>query len=635
MSWNLMTDLQNVYSLEKDIVGKEVGGKTLLPIYHSTQKAQLEVTLLKTDAGVEFGYATVLDENDCVTIIPTTDDSATRSSGVAPHPLCDKLIYVAGDYYRFVKSAKKNAVEYYKSYIDQLGIWVDSDYSDDIVKAVYDYLSRGTLIADLISVGVLTLDASGSYINEKIKLNKIAQPECFVRFAVTDENSLETTRVWESEELFEKYIALSDSLADDIGLCYVTGEEVPLTYKHSAKVRNAGDKAKLLSSNDKTNFTFRGRFTTDREAYAVGRGVSQKAHLALRWLIERQGFGIGTAKFIIWESELRPLFDIQKHLDEQCTDAELIPEAQTNPEYGKVVSLLFKGYRQRFNPKSKVSLAVVDAATPGRLSLVQYHKFTTSDYYNNLEKWYSGSIWKGFYTDKNTKKRVYTDYFTPTPLEIATYAYGVEHSDKAYVEAEDKLMSIICRELYSCITEGLPVPKHILTALFNKCSFPLKYSEKYTNWDKLLSITCALFRKHYIETKGVVFNVAVDRNCKDRSYLYGRLVAIADKMELDTYSKGEVRVTNAKRYMNAMINAPFKTWTYLFERVNPYCEKLIKSNYGFFTLYERLQEEITALFAENPEGFSSNEKLDARFYLGYYSQKQEFYTKKDNNEEEE
>lgn len=38
------------------------------------------------------------DKGRAVTIIPVTEDSGTRSSGIAPHPLCDKLCYVAGDF---------------------------------------------------------------------------------------------------------------------------------------------------------------------------------------------------------------------------------------------------------------------------------------------------------------------------------------------------------------------------------------------------------------------------------------------------------------------------------------------------------------------------------------------------------
>ena len=47
--------------------------------------------------------------------------------------------------------------------------------------------------------------------------------------------------------------------------------------------RNSGDRAKLISSNDSANFTFRGeRFSDAGQALRIGYETTQKAHSALR-----------------------------------------------------------------------------------------------------------------------------------------------------------------------------------------------------------------------------------------------------------------------------------------------------------------------------------------------------------------
>ena len=46
------------------------------------------------------------------------------------------------------------------------------------------------------------------------------------------------------------------------------------------KIRNSGDGAKLISSNDDKGFTFRGRFDLPSEAACVGRVTTEKAHNA-------------------------------------------------------------------------------------------------------------------------------------------------------------------------------------------------------------------------------------------------------------------------------------------------------------------------------------------------------------------
>ncbi|MFC7056454.1 type I-C CRISPR-associated protein Cas8c/Csd1 [Enterococcus alcedinis] len=95
MSW--LNALYETYEANLDCVGEleTVRGNefTLMPISHTTQTAQLEVTI--TESG-DFHSVQVL--NKISTLIPVSDSSASRSgSKIAPHPLHDKLNYVAGD----------------------------------------------------------------------------------------------------------------------------------------------------------------------------------------------------------------------------------------------------------------------------------------------------------------------------------------------------------------------------------------------------------------------------------------------------------------------------------------------------------------------------------------------------------
>src|SRR5690625_1704571 len=84
----------------------------------------------------------------------------------------------------------------------------------------------------------------------------------------------------------------------ETGYCYVTGKETLLTTQHGSRIRNAGDMSKLISANDKSGYTYRGRFAKPTEAVQVGYDVSQKAHHALRWLIQRQGTNIDSRYFV-------------------------------------------------------------------------------------------------------------------------------------------------------------------------------------------------------------------------------------------------------------------------------------------------------------------------------------------------
>ena len=77
----------------------------LLPIGHTTQYAQIEITL---DEQGNFLRAQGLAKSESNTIIPCTEDSSAKASGRAPHPLFDKLQYIAGDYAEYTTEKKVN-----------------------------------------------------------------------------------------------------------------------------------------------------------------------------------------------------------------------------------------------------------------------------------------------------------------------------------------------------------------------------------------------------------------------------------------------------------------------------------------------------------------------------------------------
>lgn len=52
----------------------------------------------------------------------------------------------------------------------------------------------------------------------------------------------------------------------------------------------------------------------------------------------------------------------------------------------------------------------------------------------------------------------------------------------------------------------------------------------------------------------------LDEKCTDRSYLFGRMLAVAEKVERSTFDDGETRVTNVERYMQQFSRTPFRTW---------------------------------------------------------------------------
>ena len=277
----------------------------LCPVGYSLQNAHVEVVI---DQNGNFRRASLIQrENNPKTLIPVTEGSAGRTSGEDPHPLCDSLQYCAGDYEQYGEKRS-----YFDSYSKKLEAWTKSSSSShEKIKAIYAYVSKKTLVTDLIEKELLAVKDGKLAVVEKtdekerVKVTAPSendspiivdskdlhpimkllaadakgiknQAKVFVRWKVESDRSL-CSETWKDKTLFEKWAEYVGSLDSAKGFCHVTGEnEIDIAQKHPAKLRSGKDGAKLISSNDTSGFTFLGRFESVNEAASVSSVVTQK-----------------------------------------------------------------------------------------------------------------------------------------------------------------------------------------------------------------------------------------------------------------------------------------------------------------------------------------------------------------------
>ena len=113
----------------------------------------------------------------------------------------------------------------------------------------------------------------------------------------------------------------------------------------------------------------------------------------------------------------------------------------------------------------------------------------------------------------------------------------------------------------------------------------------------------------------------------DRSYLFGRILAVEDAIEqtvLDRKKNGSDsnRETNARRLWNAYVNHPMTTWQELKNLLLPYEAQL---SAGSRVFYQKTLEEIVSRFedADMSSLARSNRALDPQYLLGFYLQRRE------------
>ncbi|MBQ7013583.1 MAG: type I-C CRISPR-associated protein Cas8c/Csd1 [Oscillospiraceae bacterium] len=612
MSWT--NELYQVYEKQ---CGRDTHDSTvLLPVSHSTANAQIEVTL-RAD-GTFVGAVQLTKEEGLNTIIPVTEDSGGRTSGICAMPLADKLIYLCGDYNKYVN---KNNEAYFESYIDQLTRWKDSTHSHPSVRAIHAYLSEKTLMQDLIDCHVLQVNAETGMLEEKVNIANIAQQDAFVRFRVHGD----TPETWLDTSLYDSFIAWNGEEMAETELCYATGEQKAVTYKHPSKIRNTGDKAKLISSNDESGFTYRGRFADKTEAISVSYDFSQKMHNALRWLIQRQGIPFDTLTLVVWTSALEEEPDLlgagcDPDDDEYFGETEAEYDSET--KYHDFLRRRIFG-TQDFDITSRVMLMGVDAATTGRLSISIYEELEHSQLLEQLMKWHTETAVMRF----NSKQRV-NRINSFAVKEIINCAYGME-GGKGYLETKPEIIKENVLRLLPCITQGRAIPADLVQNLVKKASNPLAYEQSY-NHRNVIEAACGMIRKQNIDRKRGVQTMAYDPNETDRSYLFGCLLAIADAAEYASYDdadKGK-RVTNAKRYWSMFAKRPSTTWKLIENQLRVYMIKLG----GKSIYFEKMLNEVMGKLPL--EAFSDNSPLTSAYLLGYHHYNAVIYKDHKKTEEE-
>lgn len=626
MTWLL--DLYNTYEENFDQVGVVSKGRfdeeyMLLPEAHTYQTAHVEIRLnLK---GIFMG-ASVLQKGLGNTVIPCSIESSTRSSKPEPHALHDNLQYVAGDYEAFggiVKDGNKP----YEDYLRNLAEWCESQFGDSRIEAVYTYVKKGHLIEDLVKEKILF--AVGHQLVSKWDKNMEKaygdKPEIFktlagdqfstfVRFNIIDlENNI--VPIWKDHHLYESYISFYKSKLVEKKLCYATGKMLPSTDKHSSKIRYGGDMAKLISGNDTSGYTFRGRFSDKNDVATVSYEVSQKSHNALKWLITKQGKNIDGRIFLTWGSRnnkdgsvdmLSPEEDLYDFLNKK---KETINEDTTHEYFAREFAKALDGYRNNLDYHSQVYIMVLDAATPGRMSIVYYRAMEKKLYLNKINNWHMTCSWLHSYRKSNDGKRA-VFYGSPATKDIVEAAYGGNTGDKLVKSAMARLLP--------CIVDERKIPLDIVNRILERTSNPV--SMEWWEWEKQLSIACAIMKKHYEKEE---FKLALDKDIKDRNYLFGRMLAVADVLENRSLKQDNTdRPTNALRYMNAFAKHPLTTWKIIQENLVPYQAKLgVKGIY-----YKGIIDEINDKFVFEEY---NDEPLNGKYLLGFYQQRFDFYHKKE------
>ena len=656
MSW-----MQKLYRTYEYVQEQGLDDENLALPFHMSKAVHLKVIL---NDNAELVGAERFDVKKQVPIQVTEKSSKRSGSAIAPYALHDGLQYIAktaGNYLtieylskvaekdkgkkwqaflagtdedkrKFADTEKTKYKECFEFYESQLYGWAEFGNLQEI-NIVLQYIQKGSLMEDLLEKQIF------SFKDNILSVGKDDPFSLTIVWAVEISNDPHSD-LWNKPCIQSRWIEYQESLIQKgrhKSLCCITGD---LDYPTEAYPKINGN-AKLVSANDDTGFTFRGRFYGDKDngdkselgsqAVILGKNASQKAFSALKWLINRQGIRNGKQVILAWSNNC--ISDEDKLLsnlyqgDDIYTSLFAKDKIDHSADLGlKTVEQLkkkFHGYKEKLAANEQISLLMVDepSKTGGRMSLTFYQEKLRDDYFRDLDEWQDDFAWYQEYKSSwifaaPSLERIAEVVLTKTEFE--------DKDRKSRRQLYARLLPVISGGKSVHIPYDL-VQKSFQVACNPFANYRPEDGEKIrsANWQRNIGVACALYKgwraRHHNLSQRRTYPMSLDTQNRSRDYLYGRLLAVAENTEsYALYLAGEKRTTTAERYMQRFAEHPFATWRNIELALKPYQERL--RNNGKDTGAQAIGE-IMELFAT--DDFTSDDKLSGEFLLGYHCQKME------------
>ena len=601
----------------------------LLPIYHTNKRSNngkdiIEVTL---DEDGEFVSANYLEKNSII-IFPVTEDSISRSSGSAPHPLVDELSYLTA-----IFSESKH-----QDYLSGLEQWVRfNNNRDDFpqLKLIYAYIQSGDLVSDIIR----SLYPKGSYKpkEKEITIEGLEKPvslssKDFITFKV--ETSGRDLTISKTKAVHQNFIDYTEAQLStkQKNMCNISGEMMYCSRKHRGLMGNS----KMISVSNNRE-TYYGRFREKEDITQIGYRTSQQIHLMLKYLLENSPTSHPldpSASIVLWPSQGIDEFDFDllgEHSTEDYEDDISQNDYVIHSDEADVINNYIKGKLSQQDSEviDNVSdayfyVAIVDKVSNGRISIKYFRSLHQSDLVQRVSDWYATTNWQYGYGQ-------YQKIKTPSLLQLATVSQGsFERGQKRIVLRKEELKKKTMERLLPCIIDGKKIPLDIVQKMMLNVSNRVSYHE---SWPTLLSTACSVIKKYKWDYYREEVTSQMNEKSKSRDYLYGGILAVLENIEVA--ATNNERVTNAEKYWSMFMQSPAETHLRLQAKVRPYLDRLKRGDTGIYIHYmkhlEKLESQLHDLELTESQ---RNRRLNEDFVLGYYAQRKQLFTKTSEKEEE-
>ena len=503
-----------------------------------------------------------------------------RSSAAVANYLYDNSAYVLG------YSEKSNGKE--QLYFDTFKAKVESiselfpDNKDLYAIRSFYNNSRETIL-DMISLDVLW---------EDIKKNLSKK---YSTFSFRIEGDLKI--VAEKKEILQLEDCDDETKADN--LCLVSGKHGPSVDTTTATmIAGSQATAKLVA------FQVNSGYDSYGKSKCGNAPISEEAEFAYTTALNsmlqkgsRNKFMLGSRTFVFWASNNK---EASKETEESLFELLGFSE-DTNDDPNANLMKVRKVFESIYSGIMKTGLddkfyILGLAPNSARIAVIYWSETTLKDFaekilchFNDME----------IHDTRKDKK----PYMGIREI-ISSVTLGGKMSD-----ATPNLPEAVVKSIF----QGLPYPQ----TLYSACIRRIRAEQK-------LTITRAAIIKAYLNRQSnnnKKIDIMLDKDNNNQGYLCGRLFAVLDKIQEDANHISSIR----ERYMNAASATPSVVFATILNLSVHHSEKL---DGGRKIYFEKLKREI--LDKVSADGFPTHLDLQdqGRFFVGYYHQRQDFFTSK-------
>ncbi len=502
-------------------------------------------------------------------------EAVKRSSGISPNFMWDNTSYVLG---ADNKGNPERAIETFQSF-KQLHHRLGDKMNDEGMKALLRFVDTWN------PEKATELD----HWDEMAGMNIVFQIDGELRYL---HQSPDIKDAW-----LNHYRSKS---SEKEGTCLITGKRLPIARLH-ANIKGVRDKgaqpggASLVSFN-KPSFLSYGK--EQNYNAPINEQAAFAYTTALNYLLSsgsRQKVWIGDATTVFWTENESKIIEIMGNILESKNDSEV----KDIRDFLNAVRTGKKPYDIDFDDKFYILGLSPNAA---RLSVRFWHVSTVGEMSARVVQHFDDlAICKSFDNDP--------EFPGMWQLLIETAA----------LRKSENISPVLAGPLIRSVLTGSAYPSSLLSAIIGRIR-----ADQKINYIRASLIKAYLNRNWRINKKSMEVTMALNKEETSTAYRLGRLFAALEKVQQDAIPGANSTIRD--RYFGAASATPGVVFPQLLRLAQHHIQK---AEYG--RSVDKYIEEIVDGIKEFPPQLTLNDQ--GLFALGYYHQRREFYTKKENKED--